>query len=67
MAKSSTRDSGVGILHGAIERGVAAVNAFEIAICLFTGGIILLGQFFSHKAASKSYFDLIYSRRNTET
>jgi hypothetical protein len=44
MAKSSTRDSGVGILHGAIERGVAAVNAFEIAICLFTGGIILLGS-----------------------
>jgi hypothetical protein len=30
-------------LHEGIERGVAAVNAFEIAICLFTGGIILLG------------------------
>src|SRR5271168_4982328 len=39
MVRSGTRDPGVGISHEAIERGVA-VNAFEIAICLFTGRVI---------------------------
>lgn len=58
MARSSTRDSGAEILHEAIERVVADVNAFEIAICLFTGGIILLGSLISHEATSKSYFDI---------
>ena len=42
MAKSGTRDPNVGISHEAIQRGVAAVNAFEIAICLFTGRVTLL-------------------------
>jgi hypothetical protein len=40
MIRSGTRDPGVGIPHEAIERGVTAVNAFEIAICLFTTRVI---------------------------
>jgi hypothetical protein len=40
MVRSGTRDPGVGISHKAIERGVSAVNAFEIAICLFTSRAI---------------------------
>ena len=40
MIKSGTRDPGVGISQEAIEQGVTAINAFEVAICLFIGRVI---------------------------